>query len=435
MHFASGFVIYIVVAVALPVLYLMQLIYTSNYELKIHWTQPEIDWTKARRALLSTAAAAGNTCNAWISAAGGFLDRVRGRISTAYPHGIRARMSGEIRVRFSALRTRISALAPTLGENALSSVRCARRRGRGSVPQGAANGRIQLKPTQERGLVPLTSGERSELTRGQYEDLAGVSRSQAAYDLAELVEAGILKRLGGGRATRYRLARETRPGQRHWTSDRIRAELEDFCAGRKAWPSAGAFKAAGRADLYVAASRYGGIGSWAAELGYARPGRAAQPAETSLRRKLAWAGAGALASAALAAAVAVAVVLSLPRESVRTVAQPRVSPPAVSDESARAAREGESSTQSPAPARVVKKTARPAHHRAAARVEPTQARPVLAPTAATLIVDRTYSPATASGGSSTRTASRSTAAPATSGGPAPLRAPLTASGPSPLKAP
>ena len=96
------------------------------------------------------------------------------------------------------------------------------------MPHNAVTSRIQLKPAQQRALAALDVPSRSELTRGQYEELAGVSRSQAAYDLAELVEAGILCRVGGGRATRYRLAQA--PGQRHWTSDRIRAELEAFCA-------------------------------------------------------------------------------------------------------------------------------------------------------------------------------------------------------------
>ena len=145
------------------------------------------------------------------------------------------------------------------------------------MPRDAATGRIQLKPAQERVLAALKARDESELTRGHYQELAGVSRSQAAYDLAELVEAGILHRVGAGRATRYRLPREN-GGQRQWTSERIRAELEAFCDGRPAWPSAAAFKAAGRGDLYVAASRYGGIAHWSKELGYPRGDRAA-PAE------------------------------------------------------------------------------------------------------------------------------------------------------------
>ena len=114
------------------------------------------------------------------------------------------------------------------------------------MPQRATKGRIELKPTQERVLAALAEDGSVGLTRGRYEDLAGVSRSQAAYDLAELVEAGILERVGGGRATTYRFVRRARPaGQRHWTNERIHAALVDFCAGRKTWPSASEFKADG----------------------------------------------------------------------------------------------------------------------------------------------------------------------------------------------
>jgi DNA-binding transcriptional ArsR family regulator len=166
------------------------------------------------------------------------------------------------------------------------------------VPRRGSTGRIQLKPTQERALAAINEEGSAQLTRGRYEELAGVSRSQAAYDLAELVEAGILERIGGGRSTRYRLARRDRPGQRHWTNERIRSALEEFCGGRTAWPSATAFRHAGRSDLYVAASRYGGIGFWAAELGFARQDGAAPatPSRRPWRPSLRWAGAGALAA-------------------------------------------------------------------------------------------------------------------------------------------
>lgn len=133
----------------------------------------------------------------------------------------------------------------------------------------------KLKPAQERALEALGGGQFQELTRARYEELTGVSRSQAAYDLADLVDAEILVRIGAGRATRYRLARETQTERRRWTGERIRAELTDFCAGREQWPSAQDFRRAGRSGLYVAASRYGGIGFWAAEMGFSRPARMA----------------------------------------------------------------------------------------------------------------------------------------------------------------
>ena len=180
------------------------------------------------------------------------------------------------------------------------------------MPQRGSKSRIELKPTQERVLAALAENGSVGLTRGRYEDLAGVSRSQAAYDLAELVDAGILERVGGGRATTYRFVRRARSaGQRHWTNERIHAALVDFCAGRKIWPSASEFKADGRSDLYVAASRYGGIGYWATALGFEQPSRTTtpEPAVRSWRPRLGWAAGGAAVAAALFAVAGTALYL------------------------------------------------------------------------------------------------------------------------------
>jgi hypothetical protein len=149
------------------------------------------------------------------------------------------------------------------------------------------------------------------LTRSEYERTTGVGRSQAAYDLAELVSAGRLIRVGRGRSTRYLLAHEP-ASQRRWTSDRIRRELEAFCRDRSAWPTASEFKTAGRGDLYVAASRYGGVAHWANELGLDRSGRmhGSRTARAPLRSRLAWGVAGALAAGVLASLAGVAVVVS-----------------------------------------------------------------------------------------------------------------------------
>jgi hypothetical protein len=178
------------------------------------------------------------------------------------------------------------------------------------VPKRGSTGRFELKPMQERALDVLRTDGSKHLTRARYQEITGVSRSQAAYDLAELVEAGILTRLGGGRATRYRLTkpaqapRSEERGRRRWTNERIRAELEAFCAGHESWPSAAEFKAAGHSDLYVAASRYGGVGFWASELGFCRPGRTEPPAPAPQRPRrelwprLRWAGAAAVVAAA-----------------------------------------------------------------------------------------------------------------------------------------
>jgi DNA-binding transcriptional ArsR family regulator len=153
------------------------------------------------------------------------------------------------------------------------------------VPPQRSTGRFKLKPAQQRVLGVLKSECTSRLTRARYEELAGVSRSQAAYDLAELVEAGILDRVGEGRATRYRLVQAPaagRGGRRRWTHERIKLALEAFCAGRAAWPAPAEFREAGHLDLYVAASRYGGIPFWIAELGL-DPSDPSQPA--SLKRR------------------------------------------------------------------------------------------------------------------------------------------------------
>ncbi len=133
--------------------------------------------------------------------------------------------------------------------------------------------RIELKASQEQALATVRANGSQVLTRAQYEEITGVSRSQAAYDLAELVTAGLLERVGAGRTSRYQLVEPQSQQRRQWTNERIGSSLEAFCAGRDSWPSARDFKSAGHADLYVAASRYGGIAFWTKELGFARPGR------------------------------------------------------------------------------------------------------------------------------------------------------------------
>jgi len=135
----------------------------------------------------------------------------------------------------------------------------------GEEPHGL---RPVLKPAQERVLAALVESGAEDFTRSTYEEIAHVSRSQAAYDLADLVKLGLVDRLGAGRATRYRIAREGDGRRRKWTSTRIRGELEKFCGERGRWPRAAEFKNAGHGSLYLAASRYGGIEHWAAELGF-----------------------------------------------------------------------------------------------------------------------------------------------------------------------
>ena len=116
-----------------------------------------------------------------------------------------------------------------------------------------------LKPAQSRVLAAVAESEEEEFTRSTYEDIAHVSRSQAAYDLADLVKLGLVDRLGTGRATRYRIVGEGDGRRRKWTPARIREELERFCGERGTWPRAAEVRKAGRGSLYLAASRYGGI--------------------------------------------------------------------------------------------------------------------------------------------------------------------------------
>jgi hypothetical protein len=136
-----------------------------------------------------------------------------------------------------------------------------------------------LKPAQERVLAEIGARPDEKFTRADYEILAHVSRSQAAYDLAELVKLGIVERLGSGRATCYRVAQTGAGRRRKWTPERIRNELESLCAELGWWPRASEFKDAGRGDLYLAASRYGGIEYWAEELGYSER-EALEPSES-----------------------------------------------------------------------------------------------------------------------------------------------------------
>ena len=90
----------------------------------------------------------------------------------------------------------------------------------------------QLKPAQQLALGALARIDATDLTRARYQEFTGVSRSQAAYDLAELVEAGLLVRIGAGRATRYHLPPANDSGRRRWTDGRIRTELSAFCSDR-----------------------------------------------------------------------------------------------------------------------------------------------------------------------------------------------------------
>jgi Transcriptional regulator DIP2311-like, C-terminal domain len=289
--------------------------------------------------------------------------------------------------------------------------------------------RQELKPAQHRALALMRDGGEPELTRGGYQDLAGVSRSQAAYDLAELVQAGVLERIGRGRSTRYVLAQHPNLTRRHWTSERIRAELASFCAERQTWPSAKEFKAAGHADLYVAASRYGGVAFWAAELRLDRGARRwEKPSIARLKLSLSWGLIGAVAGA-VAVGATVAIVQGLPHGSATPEAR-RATPAAGDTASAR--KSSRSQTRRSAKATPAKTKV----ERATARHTPSTTVRSSAPSTAVLAV-RTVSPS--SSPASTTTASseqvRTNTASSSSGGPAPLMAPNSSGTPPPLPAP
>jgi hypothetical protein len=295
--------------------------------------------------------------------------------------------------------------------------------GRVVVPQRVTSGTSELKPAQRRALLALESERGIFLTRSEYERITGVGRSQAAYDLAELVSAGRLIRVGRGRSTRYLLAHEP-ASQRRWTPDRIRRELEAFCRGRSAWPTASEFKTAGRGDLYVAASRYGGVAHWAGELGLDRFSRmhAARTARAPLRSRLAWGSAGALGVLASVAVVAV-VVTNHFGSSGNTGAAPAKLQPAL--------RIVYVPRRTNATRAAARHTGPPMRTHAARRTAKTGSRAQSTPTQQTSLVSdslQTVSTHTAPSETLAATASGS-------GGPAPLPAPTGASAPSALRAP
>jgi len=303
------------------------------------------------------------------------------------------------------------------------------------VPRPA---REEFKPAQQRALALLRDGREADLTRGAYQEICGVSRSQAAYDLAELVEAGVLERVGGGRSTRYVLVRQPNLARRHWTSERIRAELASFCAGRRAWPSAREFKTAGHADLYVAASRYGGVAFWAAELGLPRGARRWEMASMArFRLSLSWAMIGALGGA-LGVGAAVAIVQGLPRGAPAPLSAHAGSVAASKSSSAKNSRprvRSSAKDATTANARVAQTRTRPAS--AAVKRSPTSATAILAARAVSPPTPAAPSPPASNTTSASSLArSRATSGSTANGGPTPLMAPRGGSGtPAPLPPP
>lgn len=292
---------------------------------------------------------------------------------------------------------------------------------------GSTN-RNELKRTQERVLDAVRADTATPLTRARYQEIAGVSRSQAAYDLAELVEAGILERVGAGPATRYRLVDSRPDDRRRWTDERIRSALQEFCASREAWPSAREFKEAGRHDLYVAASRYGGVAFWAKELGFARPGRPPAPTRVPVpprrRLRLRWTAEAATVAVALAVA---GVSLLHPWDTTNGLQRRASSPPQARGPVAAVHVTGERSA-----ARHAVKKAKPA--KLAKR--PTRRSPSgTSSTATSQLIDQRTSSVPTHASSTEATTTSSAPQPLASSTPAPLRAPTGSGAPSPIPPP
>lgn len=140
----------------------------------------------------------------------------------------------------------------------------------GWLMSAAGNQPLRLTLTQQRGLAGLRIAGHREFSRRQYEEAAGVARTAAGDDLRALVQHGVLTTRGSTSATRYAFPgvvqsspaakRRGRPAK--WDETRIERELQAYLAGRSTWPTWDEFRASGRADLYSAASRNGGIARW-----------------------------------------------------------------------------------------------------------------------------------------------------------------------------
>lgn len=131
---------------------------------------------------------------------------------------------------------------------------------------------LQLTVSQQSALTDLRIQGRREFSRREYERAGGRGRSAAGRDLRQLVTWGVLDVRGAGSETRYVFAgskSDSRSSGRpaRWTDATIERELRRFVAGRGRWPSQAEFVAAGRRDLYAAASRNGGIRRWRALIG------------------------------------------------------------------------------------------------------------------------------------------------------------------------
>jgi Fic family protein len=139
---------------------------------------------------------------------------------------------------------------------------------------------VQLTDTQQKALTALVIRNRIEFSRRDYEQAGGIARTAAGSDLSMLANAGVLRRVGGGTARRYRFASApagnpwTGPAigrPRKWSDERIHSALEALVAGTGRFPTIKQFDAAGARPLYDAIQRHGGSADWAKRLGIHPP--------------------------------------------------------------------------------------------------------------------------------------------------------------------
>lgn len=149
----------------------------------------------------------------------------------------------------------------------------------GTVVRGA---RAQLKGTQQNALSGFRVRGVSEFARADYEREAKVQKATAVREINELIEMGLLRRVGEGSARRYQMvgAAQANPWAgrgggrpKTWTDERIETELRGLVGSQGRFPTRKEFQDAGAGGLYLAILRNGGTERWAHALGLQPPRR------------------------------------------------------------------------------------------------------------------------------------------------------------------
>jgi cell filamentation protein, protein adenylyltransferase len=144
----------------------------------------------------------------------------------------------------------------------------------------------QLKNSQQAALSDFRLRGVSEFARADYEAATDVPRATAVREINELLEMGLVKRVGDGRTRRYQLvgAAQANPWAgrgggrpKSWTDERIDTELRAFVGDREEFPTRSEFVDTGHSGLYLAVVRNGGTGRWSERLGIGAPRRGGRP--------------------------------------------------------------------------------------------------------------------------------------------------------------